>query len=173
MHGDSLQLSELQYRLWARMIVTGVYLKKDTPPQVPMITGVAPKRNCKSTDLSDERKTLQDSIVSTATAVVKAMSSANQSSTMTLEQSPHIHQSVLGSSLPVSPGKATDIRGKSFSQQAALRKLYEVLTQQEFEQQKNAILSGLKKTVILQGANIIIRTNHNYLSMLHNLIELC
>ena len=45
MHEDNLQLSELHYRLWARMIVTGVYLKKDTPPQVPMITGVAPKRN--------------------------------------------------------------------------------------------------------------------------------
>ena len=47
MHGDNLQLSELQYRLWARMIVTGVYLKKDTPRQVPMITGIAPKRKSK------------------------------------------------------------------------------------------------------------------------------
>ena len=115
MHEDNLQLSELHYRLWARMIMTGVYLKKDTPPQVPMITGVAPKRNRKSMDLSDERKSLQDSIVSTATAVVKALSSANQSSSSTFTQSPQIHQTVLGSpALAVSPGKVADIRGKSF-----------------------------------------------------------
>lgn len=77
-----------------------------------MITGVAPKHNCKSMDLSDERKSLQDSIVSTATAVVKAMSSANQSSSSTFAQSPQIHQTVLVSpALAVSPGKAADIRG--------------------------------------------------------------
>ena len=146
MHGDDLQLSELQYRLWARMIATGVYLKKDVPPQVPMITGVAPKRNRKSVDVFDERRSLQDSIVSTATAVVKAMSSGNQS-TSTLAQSPQIHQNVLGSPMPVSPAKAADIRGKSYGQLATLKKLYEdnVLTQEEFEEQKLAILTGLKK----------------------------
>ena len=144
MHGDNLQLGELQYCLWARMIATGVYLKKNTPPQVPMITGVAPKHKRKSVDNFDERKTLQDSIVSTATTVVKALNSGNQS-TSTLAQSPQIHQNVVGSLLPVSPAKAADIRGKSFSQLAMLKKLYEesVLTKDEFDEQKQAILSGL------------------------------
>ena len=59
-HGDSLGLSELQYHLWARMIVI-VHSSKDQPLQVPMITGIAPKRSWKSADVSDERKSLQDS----------------------------------------------------------------------------------------------------------------
>ena len=55
------------------MIVTGVYLKKDTLPQVLMIKDVALKHSYKSVDLSNERKALQDSIVSTVTAVMKVM----------------------------------------------------------------------------------------------------
>lgn len=34
MHSDKLQLCELQYYLWARMIVADVHLRKDTPSQV-------------------------------------------------------------------------------------------------------------------------------------------
>ena len=44
LHGDKLELTNTQYRLWARMIVTGVHATKDTPPQVPLIAGVATKR---------------------------------------------------------------------------------------------------------------------------------
>ena len=45
LHGDKLQLNETQYRLWARMIVSGIHTSKDEPPQVPLITtGVTPKR---------------------------------------------------------------------------------------------------------------------------------
>ena len=32
--------SEAQYRLWACMIITGVHASKDTPPQIPMFSGV-------------------------------------------------------------------------------------------------------------------------------------
>ena len=43
--------------------------------------------------------------------------------------------------------KASEIRGKSYSQFATLTQLYEdgVLTLQEFNEQKEIILSGLKK----------------------------
>ena len=37
-----MNLSEVQYRLWARMLVTGVHSSKDNPPQFPMITGSIP-----------------------------------------------------------------------------------------------------------------------------------
>ena len=43
LHGDRLELNDTQYHLWARMIVTGIHASKDTPPQVPLITGVTPK----------------------------------------------------------------------------------------------------------------------------------
>ena len=44
---EKLNLSEVQYRLWARMITTGIHSSKDTPPQVPMITGITPKKETK------------------------------------------------------------------------------------------------------------------------------
>ena len=43
LHGDKLELNDAQYRLWSRMIVSGIHTSKDTPPQVPLITGVTPK----------------------------------------------------------------------------------------------------------------------------------
>ena len=41
---ELMELSEVQYRLWARIIITGVHSDKDTPPQIPIITGITPKR---------------------------------------------------------------------------------------------------------------------------------
>ena len=50
------------------------------------------------------------------------------------------------SQLGVSPGKAAEIRGKSFGQLNALKQLYDdqVLTLEEFQEQKTVILSQLK-----------------------------
>ena len=149
-----MELSEVQYRLWARMIITGVHSDKDTPPQIPIITGIIPKRKQKTNERSD----LQEAIISTAAAVVKAV---NTGSGSTLIQSPSIQQTIQDTStlhasnskpaghglLGVSPGKIAEIRGKSFGQLSALKKLYDdcVLTIEEFKEQKSAILSGLKK----------------------------
>ena len=143
---ERLDLSEVQYRLWARMITTGIHSSKDTPPQVPMITGIAPRKKPKKDALSD-------TIVSTAAAVVKAISCSSP-----VTQSPTIHQTISDSSTPtrpalgssqlgISPGKVAEIRGKSFGQLNALKQLYDdcVLTRDEFEEQKQVILSGLKK----------------------------
>ncbi len=147
LNGD--KFSEMQYRLWARMIVNGIHSSKETPPQIPLITGVTPKRRNK---FDEERKFLQESIVSTAAAVVKAVNNGS-----TIVQSPSIQQTVqdpstdpstsLNSQLGVSPAKAAEIRGKSFGQLSVLKQLYDdnVLTQEEFQDQKNVILSHLKK----------------------------
>ena len=81
----------------------------------------------------------------TATAIMKAATSNYPSPTIV--QTPHIQQTITQSqeAVGVSPGKAAEIRGKSFDQLGTL-KLFEngVLTQKEFEEQKD-ILSGLKK----------------------------
>ena len=136
LHGDKLELTDTQYRLWARMIVTGVHASKDTPPQVPLITGVATKRK--------QAETFKDTL---ATAIVKAAASNYPSPTVV--QTPHIQQTITQSqeATGVSPGKAAEIRSKSFDQLGTLKKLFEdgILTQNEFEEQKDIILSGLKK----------------------------
>ena len=62
---DKLQLSDTQYRLWARMIEAGIHARKDMPPQVPLITGVTPKRM--------HANTFKDTIMHTATAIMKAI----------------------------------------------------------------------------------------------------
>ena len=67
LHGDKVDLNDTQYRLWARMVVSGVHASKDTPPQVPLITGVTPRRK--------QSDTFKDTIMHTATAVMKAATS--------------------------------------------------------------------------------------------------
>lgn len=148
---DRLDLTEMQYRLWARMIVRGCHSSKDVPPDIPTISDSTPKKR-KNKASDKELRNLEESVVNTAAAVAKAVSGA------TLIQSPSIHQVVHdsppsssgGSRLPqlgISPGKASDIRGKSLGQLSTLKQLYDsnVLTEKEFDEQKNVILSGLKK----------------------------
>ena len=129
------------------MLVTGVHSSREHPPQVPMITGRATPR------CNPEHKEFQESIVSTAAAVVKAITqNTTNSSTIQIQQTINEHLTPQSSShyqrkLGVSPGKASEIRGKRYSQLATLKQLYEdgVLTLQEFDKQKEMIFSSLKK----------------------------
>ena len=136
LHQEKLELGGTQYHLWARMIVSSIHASKDTPPQVPLITGVTPKRR--------QSDTFKDTVMHTATAVMKVVTSNYPSPTIV--QTPHIEQKITQSQEPagISPGKAT---GKSFDQLGTLKKLFEdgVLMQEEFEEQKEIILCGLKK----------------------------
>ena len=61
-----MKLSEVQYRLWAQMLVTGVHSSRENPPQVPMITGSTPRRK-------PQNKDFQESIVSTAQLLSKQL----------------------------------------------------------------------------------------------------
>ena len=148
LHEHKLELSEVQYRLWARMLVTGVHSSKESPPQVPMITGCTPRRSVsRKNDFN-----IQETIVSTAAAAVKAFTQNSPNSLVV--QSPQIQHTInesqtpqsSGQQLGVSPGKLSEIRGKSYSQLATLKQLYEdgVLTVCEFDEQKEMILNGLK-----------------------------
>ena len=42
LHGD--KYTEPQYRLWARMIINGLHSSRESPPNIPMITGFTPTR---------------------------------------------------------------------------------------------------------------------------------
>ena len=133
-HSKDHNYSDPQYRLWARMIVNGLHSSKDIPPEVPMITGVTPTR--------PTRRSLEDTVVSTVSAVVKAMASPKMSpvvqQTSSLES-----QSGVG----ISPTKAVDIRGKCFTQLSSLKQLFEesIITEEELQEQKSCILNTLRK----------------------------
>ena len=108
------------------MIISGSHSSKDSPPQVPLITGISGKRRYEIT------------AVVRAAAIFKAVD--NGSSTQNyIQTSP--------GPVGVSPGKAVDIRGKSLNQLATIKKLCEdgVLSQVEYEEQNKTILGGLKK----------------------------
>ena len=64
LHTGKLELNDTQYRLRARMIASGIHASKDTPPQVPLITGVTPRR--KQSDM------FKETVVNAATTVIKA-----------------------------------------------------------------------------------------------------
>ena len=119
-------------RLWARMIVNGIHSSKDTPPKVPMISGVTPTRPAK--------KSIEETVASTVAAVVMNLQGAARPST---------HPSPLGPDigLRVSPSKGVDVRGKCYSQLSCLKQLFEdsILTTEEFQEQKKSILETLKK----------------------------
>ena len=84
MHKEKMTLSEVQYRLWARMLVTGIHSSKDNPPQVPMITGGTLCRL-----VGSQKHELEQFIISTAATIVKAAVTQN-SSCSSIVQSPHI-----------------------------------------------------------------------------------
>ena len=98
------------------MIVTGVHASKDTPPQVPLITGVATKRK--------QAETFKDTL---ANAIVKAAASNYPGPTVV--QIPHLQQTITHDQSQeetrMSPGKAAEIRSKSFDQLGTLKKLFE------------------------------------------------
>lgn len=136
MHEGKYNFSELQYRLWARMIVHGNHVSKEIPPQVPLLQGI-PQKKAKSNPF-------EETMMNTATAVMKAISNNHDQGVIRSTQIQNIAEPI---GTGISPGKAVDIRGRSLQQLATLKQLYVdgVLSQDEFDEQKDIILSGLKK----------------------------
>ena len=126
------------------------YADKDVPPQIPIISGVTPKRKIKDDNKSD----LQETVINTTAAVLKAMNGGLLSSSAVVQspasQGKPTSGIIVGRSgnLPVgiSPSKVTEIGGKSFEKLSSLKRLSDesVLTSDKFEEQKSAILGGLK-----------------------------
>ena len=79
-HSDKCNLSDPQYRLWAKMITNGLHSSKETPPYVPMITGTTPT--------GATRISIEETVAGTVTAVVKGMGAAQmQPNTLALQSS--------------------------------------------------------------------------------------
>lgn len=129
------------------MLITGVHSSKDHPPHVPMITGSTPRRSV------SQKRDLEESIISTAATIDIAVVAQNSPSSSVV-QSPLINQTInegtahhKGLGVSVSPGKISEFCGRSYTQLATLKHLYEdgVLTLTQFEKRKEMILSGLNK----------------------------
>ena len=121
-----------QLRLWARMVARGIHDDMEEPPQVPMITGITPKRA--------KRETLSDALTPLANAITKAFT-ANQACS-TPEKS-----AVPSQQCGISPAKVADVRMKNLEQLKFLQQLYEdgILSHAEFIEQKGIILDSLRK----------------------------
>ena len=130
LHGD--KYTEPQYRLWARMIINWLHSSRETPPDIPMITGFTPTRR--------SRRPIEDTVANVVSATVKAMTthSTNQQSSSS---------SVISQPVGVSPSKVVDISGKCLTQLGNLKKFFEdsVLTEDEWREQKKSILDTLRK----------------------------
>ena len=146
-HGNKYTLPQL--RCWARMITSGKYEDKDTIP-VFLDLDNQPKKQ--------KRASLAEAITGAAMTFAKAVKSSDvkqcssQSVVIASSDSPSTPVAACSaSSLPmtagISPGKITDLRMKKLHELRELQGLLEqnILTQQEFVEQKQLVLGSLRK----------------------------
>ena len=144
-HGNKYTLPQL--RCWARMITSGKYEDKDTIP-VFLDLDNQPKKQ--------KRASLAEAITGAAMTFAKAVKSSDvkqcSSQSVVIGDSPSTPVAACSaSSLPmtagISPGKITDLRMKKLHELRELQGLLEqnILTQQEFVEQKQLVLGSLRK----------------------------
>ena len=120
-----------QMRLWARMIASGNHESLDDPPSIPALTGVAPKRR---------RESLSSVVAGVASTIASAIRPEVGTSNT---DSPSPSTSTPGRS----PGKVSHLRLKNLQQLRELQQLLDlnVLTPEEFAEQKAIVLGALRK----------------------------
>ena len=114
------------------MIINGLHSSKDTPPNVPMISGIQRTRPA--------NKSMEETVASTVAAVVMNLQSNAR------PQTP-LSSVRNDSAVRISPSKGVDIRGKCYNQLSTLKQLYEdsVLTAEEYKEEKKSVLEALKQ----------------------------
>ncbi len=145
-HGDKFSYS--QYRVWARLVKSGLYKDITVVPPVPALQGTpeTPKRV--------QKESLSDAIAGAAVAFVKAVRSPECSSNVKAQNSVTINPQTPPktgrvSSLEdgISPCRATDLRLKKLQELRELQNLLEsnILDTAEFEEQKAIVLDSLRR----------------------------
>ena len=127
-HGDKFSIPHL--KLWSRMISNGIHDDVDSPPDIPAFQGNTKK---------PRKETLADAISNAAITVTKALSTSQEPNT-TLSETTKV-------TTGMSPRKAVELRMKNLEQLRYLKNLFEdgILSEKEFAEQKNSILSSLRK----------------------------
>ena len=140
-HGTRYAVPQL--RFWARMVTTKNHDSLDDPPDMPPFSGVQPKK----------KSSLAEAITGAALTLAKAArtsdvsQSNNQSVVIAPSSPPRSPNSLVTTAMGISPGKITELRMKKLSELRELQALLEqnILTQQEFIEQKQLDLDSLRK----------------------------
>ena len=125
-------------RLWARMIANGVHESTEEPPNVPIITGVLPKKCFKT-------ESVHDVVVDAAKAIAQVFTVPQKGEQK--GQSPakgNLNSSC--NSVNISPSRLADVRMKHYEQLRYIHKLYDdgILNDEEFGEQNLKILQVLR-----------------------------
>ena len=121
-HGDKYEIPKL--RLWSRMICSDLHEDYENPPAIPAF----------SLGKKARRESVSEAITGAAMAVTHALENQTQ------------HHSPSKSS-QLSPSKTVEVRLKNLEQLKIIQQLLEdnILTQDEYSEQKAIILSSLRK----------------------------
>lgn len=113
------------------MINSDNHESMDEPPNIPAITGIEPKRS--------RKMSFNEAIVEAATSFASALKPPEQS-----EQTTKSDTSSTGG---LSPGKVAELRSRKLQELRELQQLLEgnILTKEEFTEQKDMVLSALRK----------------------------
>ena len=119
-----------QYGLWAKFIRMGRHDDYDAPPAIPLITGEQKGR---------AKMSVSDALVEAATAITNVLTSQTSSPSTLKSSGAHSHA--------LSPNNQANLRRKHLEDLRMLSQLRDdgVLTNEEFQEQKGCIMSGLKK----------------------------
>jgi len=128
-HNEKYTLPQL--RLWARMISSSIHNDMDNPPDIPAFRG-----SCKR----PRKETFIEAIADAAVTIKKAFSTNDPPSS-------GASHGVTGVTAGISPGKTVELRMKNLEQLRYLQHLFDdgILNEKEFAEQKNSVLSSLRK----------------------------
>ena len=128
-HGSKYDVPIL--RLWARMMSANLHDDTENPPNIPAFLNATPKKSRKDS--------FTDAIEGAAVAFANAVSKGQQANDLSNEKV----------SIPLVPSAISpvELRMKNFEQLRYLQNLFEdgVLTDKEYSEQKENILSSLRK----------------------------
>ena len=140
LHGTKYTVPQM--RLWSRMVAAGHHSSLTTPPNIPAINGLIPKRR--------KQESLAEAVAGIVSSMRNPDHNINQSATCAnvVITSP----SSTSKSCPImghSPSKISDLRMRYIKELRELQELLErnVLTQDEFLEQKSIILDAMRKLI--------------------------
>ena len=133
-HGSKYEVPKL--RLWSRMICANLHDDTENPPNIPAFSTVTPKK--------PRKDSLADAIEGAAVAFASAVSKKGETNDLCKEKASCDHSLTLSA---ISPGKTVELCMKNYKQLRYLQSLFEdgILTDKEYSEQKENILSSLRK----------------------------
>ena len=123
-HGS--KFSNVQYALWAEMILGGTHESTDDPPPVPMFGAQRPRGRSSTGNLADALTDVADKIASALSPVsARACSPSGQ----------------------YSPSKSVELRGKYMQQLKEMVNLRDIgaLTSDEYEEQRSVVVNLMRQ----------------------------